>query len=72
MNLRGSKEGDWFMTNKGPAEVCLVFQDTIDLMINDEIRIYTYSGHLTSDVSDHNAWKVIYKMTKESHPEYFL
>ena len=78
MKLTNAKVGEFYQTKKGIAEVAIIFDAddqnmfTIDVIINNELRIYNSSGSLNSARTDRDDWEIQFQITKEENPEYFL
>ncbi len=79
MILANAKIGDIYMTkSRGTAKVAMIFEhvcipSTIDLIVEDAVRIYDMYGYLnTSTLQEREEFDILYFMPKEKYPEYYL
>ncbi|MCD6435359.1 MAG: hypothetical protein J7L15_03145 [Clostridiales bacterium] len=64
--------GDFWMSEMGPTKITNIYNGSIDGWVKNEnkIRIYDLAGVVGPWSKGEN--NLLYKMTKENHPEYFL
>ena len=69
------KEGEYWMSKLGVVKIAKIYQNDFDGWVfnTEETVIYNMDGtvyiHPEQDMTEYN---LLYKITKDNHPEYFL
>ena len=75
MILANVKIGNLYLLKNGKIGwVGLIHRTTVDLIIDNTLRMYTFEGHLTKRMPSNadKGFDVIKQITQEENPEYFL